>query len=269
MQRNKMKNEETWVRLIEKTNKFYASKQALFFYMSAATIISILQIGLFAGGIMRVNNALITDEGANLWTLWILLACSVVAAYAGFYGGILIFRGSLNFIYYQMTSLVLLILTYIFSHIWMSAILYVVFIIMTFARFYIWKHGYLEKWNLTTQKIMTMALGVFIFSALVMGLLSTTMYKHGFYTDALGENKPIWMVFIDAFGSVIYITAGFVMMFKSRWAFALYAFGKLFIISNFLAAGVLVPAVQQIIFWTMDFSGFIGWSIHVLPKEEA
>lgn len=254
------KTKTKWELVIDKTNKFYASNAAIIVFMTLATSFSLLQIILFATGSMRVNGALITDD-VNLMTLWLLLSASIIACFSGYIGAIMLFRGNSSFLYFQGGQTILYVITFLFSRIWMSAILNITIIFWLIIRYVAWKRNWIEKLNWNYKVITISTIVVFIIAFLIFFSFAYLLYENNLYVDELGKSKPIWVVIFDLLGSTLYFTASYLIIFKVRWAFVIYAIGKIFMITTLLQSGVVVSALQQAIYWSMDLTGFISWSI--------
>ncbi len=256
---------QIWATAIKKTNDFYASNKAFHFFLSITTIFSLLQVILFATNNMQVNGNTLDKTSVPLLT-WLLLAVSIVATYCGFVGGIMMFRGSLSFVYWQTTATSLSFITQALAQMWFGALVSLYFILMNMIRFYAWKHDLIEKWNWSSAKVMWVGFAFFI---LVFGAMNSVATIWG---DEIYLNNSDWMnqwnANFDATGASLNMTASFVMLFKVRWAFMIYAVAKVFTISNYACAGLIVPIVQMMLFWIMDFTGFIGWSLHILEPED-
>lgn len=252
-----MKQSSIWATATKKVNDFYASNIAIIFFMSATTIFALLQVILYSLGMMQVNGHKI-NEVTSQYPNWILLAMSIIGCYAGFIGGILLFRGSLSFVYWQTTSTTFAIITQALASMWFGAFCSAYFIMMNIIRFWAWKNDKLTQWNWSPKKVIMVG-------AIILFVVVTTLY---ILCGFCGENiyaSSAWMqnknYYFDATGASLNITASFLMLFKSRWAFVLYAIAKVFTITNYAEAGLIVPIVQMILFWIMDATGFIGWSL--------
>ncbi len=249
-----------WATMTKKANDFYKTNWAFAFFMTTTTVFALIQVLLYSLNLMQVNGYY-QDNAPNITLSWILLVASIFGTYCGFIGGIMLFRGSLSFVVWQNISTVMAVITQSLAHMWFGAITSLVFVGMNFTRFYVWKHKLIEKWNLSTAKVMTGSFIVFISI-----LLITNAMVAGLGEQLYGASKwmkPYNRVF-DATAASLNLTASLIMMFKVRWAFAVYALAKVFSITNYAGAGLIVPIVQMMLFWIMDLTGFIGWSI----KEE-
>ncbi len=245
---------------VAKVNDFYKSNAALIFFMTATTIFSLLQVILYSMNMLVVNGHNIewAQETHHLWSSWILLAAAIVGCYAGFIGGIMLFRGSLSFLYWQNLATGLAVITQFIASMWFGAFVSFYFIIANFVRYYAWKYGWIEKWNLSDTTVILMGLVILI---VLMTLLNTVSFVWGeqMYSSSAWMTPKNYQ--FDATGAALNITATIFLMFKNRWAFVLYALAKIFTIWNYADAGLIVPIVQMMLFWIMDFTGFIGWSI--------
>ncbi len=252
-------NSNVWAKTAKKVNDFYASSVAIIFFMSATTIFAFLQIILYSLNVMEVNGHKIENVSGNGVGNWFLLAFSIIGCYCGFVGGIMLFRGSLSFVYWQNASTTLAILTQALASMWFGAFVSVYFIFMNTIRFWAWKNNKLDDWDWSSSKIVTIGLIYWVILILIMYLLC------GFVGEELYANAK-WMktrnYYFDATGASLNMAASLMMLFKSRWAFVFYAVAKIFTIWNYADAGLIVPIVQMMLFWVMDFTGFIGWSIH-------
>ncbi len=252
---------------VKKVNDFYKSNGALIFFMSATTIFALLQVILYSLNLMQVNGSNIEDAKVHghLWSSWILLTSSIIGCYAGFIGGIMLFRGSLSFIYWQNISTILAALTQALAAMWFGAAVSIYFIVMNFTRYFVWKHDYLEKWNWSPEKVVTYGIIILIILLISLNTIAL-MYGEQMYASSKWMDTKNYA--FDATGASLNIAASFLMLFKSRWAFLFYAIAKIFTIWNYADAGLIVPIVQMMLFWIMDATGFIGWSIHAIKPEE-
>lgn len=252
-------NSNVWAKTAKKVNDFYASSIAIIFFMSMTTIFAFLQIILYSLNVMEVNGHNIKNVPGNGVGNWFLLTFSIIGCYCGFVGGIMLFRGSLSFVYWQNTSTTLAVLTQALASMWFGAFVSVYFIFMNTIRFWAWKNNKLDDWDWSSSKIVTIGLIYWVILIIIMYLLC------GFVGEDLYANAK-WMetrnYYFDATGASLNMTASLMMLFKSRWAFVFYAIAKIFTIWNYADAGLIVPIVQMMLFWVMDFTGFIGWSIH-------
>ncbi len=249
-----------------KVNEFYKTNAALFFFMSMTTIFALLQVILYSLDIMKVTGHISSDAPSPILS-WIMLLASIFACYAGFVGGIMLFRGSLSFVYWQNVSTLFAVLTQALASMWFGAFVSVYFIIMNLTRYYVWKNELLEKWNWSPEKVVT--IGIVVFFVVLIALNSMSF----FWGDVIySADTAIWMepknYQFDATGATFNITASFMMLFKSRWSFLLYALGKIFTIWNYADAGLIVPIVQMMLFWIMDATGFIGWSLNSIEPTD-
>ncbi len=259
----------TLAKTVQKINDFYKTNGALIFFMSTTTIFALLQVILYSLNLMQVNGATIVEAGElhHLWSSWILLGASIVGCYAGFIGGIMLFRGSLSFVYWQNLATILSTLTQALASMWFGALVSIYFIIMNSIRYYVWKNNLLEKWNWSVEKIVTIGIIIFVILMVVLNSIALTFGETLYSTSKWMETKNYAF---DATGASFNITASFLILFKNRWAFLFYGIAKIFTIWNYADAGLIVPIVQMALFWIMDITGFIGWSIHAIkPKETA
>ncbi len=251
---------------VVKVNDFYKSSYAFVFFMSTTTIFAFVQVILYSLGTMPVNGFNINDlDGFGSFINWTLLAVSIIGCYAGFIGGILLFRGSLSFVFWQSLATGLGFITQVIAHMWFGAMVAIYFLVMNFIRYNVWKNGTLEKWNLSSNQIYSITAFIFI-------LMLLTFNGFAYYFGDWMYAASAWMTPLnhqfDASGAAFNITATILLLFKNRWAFVLYALGKFFTIWNYADAGLIVPIVQMLLFLVMDITGFIGWSIHAVDEEE-
>lgn len=255
-------NTSVLARATEKVNDWYKSNGAFIFFMSATTIFAFLQVILYSLNMMYVNGSTIETGG---FSNWILLSVSILGCYFGFVGGIMLFRGSLSFVYWQNASTILATLTQALASMWFGAMVSIYFIVMNLTRYYVWKNGLLEKWNWSPEKVVTVGLIILVSVMVTLNLVA-------FYWGDVLYSSSTWMIprnyQFDATGASLNIAASFMMLFKCRWSFALYAIAKIFTIWNYADAGLIVPIIQMMLFWIMDFTGFIGWSIHAIEPED-
>ncbi len=258
---------KTLAKAVAKINDFYKTNGALIFFMSATTIFALIQIILYSLNLMQVNGSSFSEaqDMNKLWSSWILLIASIIGCYAGFIGGIMLFRGSLSFVYWQNVSTILSAITQALASMWFGAIVSIYFIVMNLSRYYVWKHNLLEKWNWSPQKVVTTGLVTLIILLVTLNSIVLTFGEQMYSSSTWMTNKNYMF---DATGASLNISAAVLMLFKSRWAFALYAIAKIFTIWNYADAGLIVPIVQMMLFWIMDATGFIGWSIHAIKPEE-
>ncbi len=261
----------------QKVNDWYKSNGAFIFFMSATTIFALLQVILYSLNLMTVNGTDLDGaiEHGKLTSSIILLTVSIIACYCGFIGGIMLFRGSLSFIYWQNTATILATFTQAIASMWFGAFVSIYFLVMNFIRYYVWKNELLEKWNISQQTIVVSGLIILV---ILLALTNTIVIIWG---DAMYSNASLsvnpdtgWMAnknySFDAIGASFNMAASYMMMFKCRWSFVLYAIAKVFTIWNYADAGLIVPIIQMMLFWIMDFTGFIGWSIHsIKPTDTA
>ncbi len=251
---------------VKKVNDFYKTNAALFFFMSMTTIFALIQVILYSLDQMEVTGHLASDAPKPILS-WVMLIASILACYVGFIGGIMLFRGSLSFVYWQNASTLFAVLTQSLASMWFGAFVSVYFIIMNLARYYVWKNELLEKWNWSPEKVVI--IGAFVFVVVLITLNSMSFF---WGEEIYSGSSATWMeqknYQFDATGATFNITAAFMIMFKSRWAFLLYATGKIFTIWNYADAGMIVPIVQMMLFWIMDATGFIGWSLHAVEPNE-
>lgn len=252
---------------IQKVNDFYKSNWAFAFFMSATTIFAFVQVILYATNSMAVNGMNIDAAGeeGKIVSSWILLSASIIGCYCGFVGGIMLFRGHLSFVYWQNISTILATITQALASMWFGAFVSVYFIIMNLTRYVVWKNELLDKWNWSNEKVVTVGLLIFIVVFIVMGG-TAFLFGDTLYSNATWMEKRNYL--FDATGASFNIGASFLMLFKSRWAFALYAIAKIFTIWNYADAGLIVPIVQMMLFWIMDATGFIGWSTHSIKAVD-
>ncbi len=270
----KMNETSRFATMTKKVNEFYASNAALWFFMVTTTVFALLQVVLYASNIMQVNGADIesAQELHHVWSNWILLFVSIIGSYCGFIGGIMLFRGSLSFLYWQNASTTLSFLTQALASMWFGAFVSVYFLGMNFIRYYVWKNELLEKWNLSSSTVIAIGLAAFF---ILLFLMNGMAFAWGdvIYGESViaPEHEAGWMkpynFQFDATGAAFNMSASFLMLFKCRWAFVLYAIAKVFTIWNYADAGLIVPIVQMMLFWIMDFTGFIGWSIHAIEES--
>ncbi len=255
------------VKVVNRVNDFYKTNAAFIFFMSATTIFALLQVILYFTGVMAVNGHGI-DWGAetdHIWSQTLLLATSIIGCYAGFIGGIMLFRGSLSFVFWQNLASTLSVITQLLASMWFGAFVGVYFVAMNVIRYYVWKHELTDKWGWSSTKILIIGM-IVLFGLLIS--LNTVAYVWGdkMYSSSAWMKKYNYQ--FDATGASLNITASFLLLFKNRWAFMLYAIAKVFTIWNYADAGLIVPIVQMMLFWIMDFTGFIGWSIHAVTPED-
>lgn len=251
--------------ITKKTNDFYATNVAFFFFMTITTLFAFAQVILYSLGLMQVNGATIDGSHGlpkgNIWN-WVLLTMSIIGCYAGFVGGILLFRGSLNFVYWQTTSTSLAIITQALASMWFGAFCSIYFIAMNVIRFWAWKNEKLEQWDWSNQRVLIIST-IYLLTLAIITFSLVSFWGDEIYGTATWMGRKNY--YFDATGATLNMTAAFLMLFKSRWAFACYAIAKIFTILNYADAGLIVPIVQMILFWIMDFTGFIGWS---LPQKQ-
>ncbi len=245
---------------VEKVNDFYKSNAALIFFMTATTIFSLLQVILYSLNMMQVNGHNIewAQNTHHLWSSWILLGAAIVGCYSGFIGGIMLFRGSLSFLYWQNIATGLAVITQSIASMWFGAFVSFYFIVANFVRYYAWKHGWIEKWDLNESTVLAIGLITLLILMLLLNSISLIWGPEMYAASAWMTPKNYQF---DATGAALNISATIFLMFKNRWAFVLYALAKVFTIWNYADAGLIVPIVQMMLFWIMDFTGFIGWSI--------
>lgn len=252
-----MKKTSVLAKASRKINNFYATNVATIFFMSATTIFALVQVILYSLNIMQVNGQFIKDSN---FLNWVLLAMSIFGCYCGFIGGIMLLRGSLSFLYWQTTATTTAIITQVLASMWFGAFTAAYFIFMTFMRFWAWKHDKIEEWNWSNKKVITIS-ALYFFIVLAITYLSVIFFGDKMYAYSKWMKGRKWMYYFDATGATLNITAAFLMLFKSRWAFSLYALAKIFTITNYAEAGLIVPIVQMMLFLIMDATGFIGWSL--------
>ncbi len=260
--------------MTKKVNEFYASIAAVWFFMVTTTVFALLQVVLYATNIMEVNGANIESAQVlhHAWSNWILLFVSIIGSYCGFMGGIMLFRGSLSFLYWQNVSTTLSFLTQALASMWFGAFVSLYFLVMNFIRYYVWKHELLEKWNLSNATVIAIGLATFFVLFFILNGMAWAWGDVIYGQSIISTDNPAgWMrsynFQFDATGAAFNMSASFLMLFKCRWAFLLYAIAKIFTIWNYADAGLIVPIVQMMLFWIMDFTGFIGWSIHVVDDN--
>ncbi len=258
-----MKQASVLARASKKVNDFYASNVATIFFLSATTIFALIQVVLYSMNMMEVNGQYINE--ANFWN-WILLSMSIFGCYCGFIGGIMLFRGSLSFLYWQTIATSTAIVTQVLASMWFGAITSVYFIFMTFMRFWAWKNNKIEEWDWSNKKVITIG-ALYFFAVLTFTYLLIIFAGDEMYASSKWMEGREWMYYFDATGATFNIAAAFLMLFKSRWAFALYATAKIFTITNYAEAGLIVPIVQMMLFWIMDATGFVGWSLQEHETE--
>lgn len=275
-------NSKVWAKATKKVNDFYASNVAIIFFMSATTVFALLQVILYSLNLMYVNGQSIETIEGNGVGNWMLLTFSIIGCYCGFIGGIMLFRGSLSFVYWQNISTTLAILTQALASMWFGAFVSFYFIAMNFTRFWAWKNNKLDDWDWSSKRVVTIGMIYWVTLLLIMYIIcffvGDEMYGNAVYSiDPITGDRSGWMhkrnFYFDATGASLNMAASFMMLFKSRWAFVLYAIAKIFTITNYAEAGLIVPIVQMVLFWVMDFTGFIGWSLHEedpveIPFEE-
>lgn len=250
--------------MTKKTNDFYKTNASFVFFMSATTIFGLIQVLAYAFWGMEVNGHVLASAPNPLLS-WVLLIASIIATYCGFIGGILILKGSLSFLYWQNVATTMAIITQSLAHMWFGAFTSFYFLVVNFVRYYMWKYETVEKLGWSTEKVMWISAIYF-----VLLFVATNMVAWVWGDFLYGSSA--WMReynrHFDAIGATLNMTAAFIMIFKVRWAFCLYAIAKIFTITNYADAGLIVPIVQMVLFWIMDFTGFIGWSINSIEPEE-
>ncbi len=260
-----MEQTSVLAKAVVKVNDFYKSSYAFVFFMSATTIFAFLQIILYSLNEMQVNGHFM-NELTNIGSFlnWLLLSVSIIGCYSGFIGGIMLFRGNLSFVFWQSLATGLGFVTQMLARMWFGSVVAIFFLVMNFIRYHAWKNGLLDKWNWSAKKVVTVGLIVFI---ILLVLLNVVAYSAGdfMYSGAIWMNSLNHQ--FDATGAAFNISATIFLLFKSRWAFVMYALAKFFTIWNYADAGLIVPIVQMLLFLVMDITGFIGWSIHAIEEN--
>ncbi len=250
---------------VEKINDFYKSNAALIFFISVTTIFGFVQIILYSLNVIRLNGYYI-DEVENWLSIanWVLIGVSISSCYVGFIGAIYMVRGSLNFVWWLSITNILSVITQALSQMWFGASLSMFLFFFLWFRYFVWKHDWLEKWDLSDGLVLSCGL------ALLVVLLTTFNLIAFYYGDVIYASsnwmKPINYQF-DASIAAMCIVASTFLMFKLKWGFLIFLASKVFAISNYAGVGLIVPIVQMSLFAVVDVTGFIGWSIKPVTQK--
>ncbi|BDU67639.1 MAG: hypothetical protein TYPL_2920 [Candidatus Tyloplasma litorale] len=258
-----MKNQTKIQSTVKKVNEWYASKSSLIFFICITTIFGLFQLILFVTGTITVNDHTFGEE--NSYLAWIAIAISIASCYFGFIGGIMVFRGSFTFIYWQSAQMITSLIIAALSGMWLGSFALAYSLMFVFIRHFSWKAGIIEKWNLSKEKLF-LILTIVLISTLTFFILIENYFEELHYIPGINEPKPKWTWYFDAFNASLSITATTMMFFKWRWCFVLFFITKIFIISNYAYANMYVPIIQMLMFVIMDVTGFFAWSTHILDN---
>ena len=249
---------------IQNVNKFYASSLSLVVFLGVTTIFAAIQIGLYAGDILVFNGATIseaTEEGI-VGLAWLAMAISLVSCFAGFIGAIMNLRGSLSFIYWSMIQFIASAITAYFAGMWLTTVALLTVTVIGIFRYFAWKYDLINKWNLNMKWVYTWIV-VFLLFVLSIFITSEVLVPE-LHVDSVGEVKPLWTGMFDSFSATAIIGGSILLIFKVKWSFVVFFIGKFFTIATYAQAGNLVTIIQMLLFSTMDISGFLAWSKHLV-----
>lgn len=247
------------VTIINNINKFYASNLSLVIFLGVTILFAILQIILFVTNVIEINH-ISFGEPTGQALAWISMAIALGSCFVGFVGAIMNLRGSLSFIYWAISQMMLSLMVAIFAGIILTGIALLFSILVTIIRYFIWKFELLDKWNLSNNLIYILVGAFTIISGLLFSLLIFIGVIVPMTTSLVPEAKPLWTGYFDAWTSSLIMGAALLMIFKSRWAFVLYFISKIFAIANYVEVGNIISIIQLLLFVTMDITGFIAWS---------
>lgn len=263
---NKSRGHSIAKAIVEKSNYFYNSYWSILFYMSATTIFAALQILLFYTGVLTVNGQAVDAGKHAIAVFWIATSISTASCYVGFIAGILNVKGNHNFIYFTLVQTILQITVIFMAGMIFSIISFSSSFFIMIHRSWVWKNNKLEEWNWTRHGLRKWSLILFIIlltTFLTICILwGPQMYAKQFAPGGQWEGRGNWLFYFDAICSAMFIVAAIMFTFRSRWGFILYFFGKFFIISIYISTGNIVPAVQLVLFATMDITGILAWSFN-------
>lgn len=255
-----------------KINKFYASNAAFITFSTATILFGIVQVLLFIFGGLKINGTTYIDSShKDIIFVWVSLTLSILSCLAGFIGAILSLRGSTLFIWPSLFQLTMQIFVAISSAVWLTAIAVLFSIIITIVRYILWKLGTLDKIDINPKKVMIYVaiIGVIIFSVFTFLEVKFEWLRTIPSVDESNDlfvKDIVWGVF-DAISSSLVMMANVLFLFKIRWSFVLYLTSKIFSIANYSHMGNFIPVVQLLLFSTMDITGFLAWSMHLVKEE--
>lgn len=251
-------NETKTISTIDKINDFYASSKSLVIFVGVAIAFGLLQIVWYLFG-FAINGDVIGGEGDIF--VWIAIAVSITSCIVGFIGAILVVRGSLHFIWFNLSQMIVSFFMAVLSGMWLMGFASLVGLLTTITRWIVWRFEYIKKWNLNDNKVLIGHIIFLIILLIILNMMEFVIpYDSPLHTyPGSNEVKASWTWYFDATSSSLNIAARVLTIFKSRWCFALYLSSKTFAIANYAYAGMLLPIVQMMMFGVIDVTAFIGW----------
>lgn len=251
--------------VVNKINDWYASKNSLIFFLGTTSLIGLIQIILFLSGVININSFNIDDKSI---LPWIAVFISLLSCYLGFVGGILVFRGDGNFIYFQASQAFLSLITALMSGLLIDSMAVFYGFIFTFFRKIAWEKKWIEKWNLKPKTLTIIGISMFISLILIFSVIETLVLpEEAHYWPGTTELKAKWSWYFDGIAAASGFTGTTLFLFRWRWAFLAFFIGKFFVIASYAYAQMYVPIVQMLLFAIMDFTGFFAWSHHLVKKN--
>ncbi|NQX83266.1 MAG: nicotinamide mononucleotide transporter [Mycoplasmataceae bacterium] len=250
------------IKIINNVNKFYASSLSFVCFLSITLVFAIIQIILYVTNIISLNGTYFSDPTGQV-AAWLALGISLTGCFVGFIGAILNLRGSLNFVYWATSQLVLSILISFFAGIILTSVALFFSMIATIFRYFAWKLKWLDKW-IFKKKTLHILVTIFVIIISIVFII-LVVFIDSMHQYVNGDPKPLWTGIFDALSASLIIGASILLIFKSRWAFVLYFITKIFAISNYAYTGNIISSVQLILFISMDITGFISWTGNLVP----
>lgn len=264
----KLAREAKMEKIVKGTNDFYKSKKSLVIFMSLIGIFASIQYILFATGNLTINGINFVDNPEHASLAWLSITLGVIATTLSVIGCILSMVGNLWFLPFLVGNSSICFFNYVLAGSVFISVAMIWSIISVTTSFFLWRNKFFEKHPINKRNVV---IGTIIFFFLLLGTFVTITYFFGesmYVTAATGTTKPVWTWYFDCIASSLAMSAAILWISRMRWSYCLYATSKIFTLCILIQAGNLIQIFQLFLFWTLDLSGFLAWTIHVIEEKK-
>lgn len=235
---------------MQKIDNFFHSARSVFFFAGVAAIIAIIQITCFLFTNLEINGIKHGDEKEFL--AWLSIAVAMLNVFAGYYVSILMARGAVKSIYWNLVALTTLVLVNSFAGLWMLVIQYIIIALTQPLRYYIWKYKKYKdpKWGFKNLRwimvIINIIIVIFFFGLVIL-------WGEQIYSSSWSSEQP-WAWYLDATFASLSLMGSIAATFRWRHAYAYWGIVSLPLISLYLFTGNWILAGQDLIWLMLDIA---------------
>lgn len=242
-------------KLSEYSNKFYSSKWSIITFVGAIGIFALLQIILFATGIIKISGFSVDESKA--WVSWVYMAISLPGAALSLFGYVLTIRVDKRFIYPTFISGFMTIITSLTGGmVWTALSMFILQFINIYRVVLINKNG--SNYEVNNKLVYYLAIGLFL-SFATLGIIFINV-------DAL---SVIWwntktisggVRYLDVITSSLVLLGGFLILGKSKYGFMVFMLCNILFIILFIFSKQWLSILQISIFLVSNLLAIFAWN---------